>query len=178
MAQEYSNISHRMPCRHEAIPRPSESGGIHKIDQARLRGMVDTDGVMIMIDPVRMSQNRWSWLNLALEKSATAQRTFHNVEELNGAEVYRKLVRPLGIVAPSLTRKNALRVKIQSPVPSKDMANIMSVVEVYEENMLAYVKAGGVEPADDERKSQLMKILPAGTSMETLDKKGLKRKIL
>ena len=100
----------------------------------------------------------------------TFQRTFHNVEELNGAEVYRRLVVPLGLVAPSITRRNALRDKIQQPIAAKSMTTIMDAVEVYEANMLAFCKAGGTEPADDERRAQLMKLLPANTSMENMQR--------
>ena len=75
------------------------------------------DGVMIDFDPVHAAQELWSWLNLTLEKSATAP--FHNFEELNGAEVYRRLVVPLGLVAPSITRRNALLDKIQQPIAAK-----------------------------------------------------------
>ena len=43
-------------------------------------------GLMMTLDPMHISRELWSWLNLSLEKSASAQQTFHNIEELNGAE--------------------------------------------------------------------------------------------
>ena len=36
----------------------------------------------------------------------------------------------------------------------------------YESNMLAFCKAGGVEPPDEERRAQPMKILPSDTSIQ------------
>ena len=147
-----------------------EARGTRKITEGDLTSMRRVDGVMIDFDPVQAAQELSSWLNPPLEKSATAQRTFHKVEELNGAEVYRRLVVPLGLVAPSITRRNALRDKIQQPIAAKSMTTIMDAVEVYEANMLAFCKAGGTEPADDERRAQLMKLLPANTSMENMQR--------
>ena len=73
-----------------------EARGTRKITEGDLTSMRRDDGVMIDFDPVQAAQELWSWLNLTLEKSATASRTFHNVEELNWAELYRRLVCPLG----------------------------------------------------------------------------------
>ena len=80
-------------------------------------------------------------------------RTFHKVEELNGAEVYRGLVLPLRLVAPSrITRRKALRGRVKQPVAIKSMTSIMGAIEVYESNMLGFCKAGGAEPPDEERR--------------------------
>ena len=56
--------------------------------------------LMVDLEPGQVGQELWSWLYLTLEKSTSAQRTFHNVEELNGAELYRRLVAPLGNIQP------------------------------------------------------------------------------
>ena len=64
--------------------------------------------VMMTLDPMHISRELWSWLNLSLEKSASAQQTFHNIEGLNGAEVYRQLVVPLVVTKASVTRRNFL----------------------------------------------------------------------
>ena len=36
--------------------------------------------------------------------------------------------------------------------------------------MLAFTKAGGTEPDDEDKRSQLIKILPSNCSMEVMDK--------
>ena len=99
------------------------------------------------LEPEQVSQEMWSWINLTLEKSASAQRTLHNVPVLNGAELYRRLVAPLGQVQPSVQRKNALRDKVQAPARAKSMTTIMDAVAVYEADMIDFLKAGGVEPS-------------------------------
>ena len=86
-----------------------EAKGADKVTVQQLRAMQCTDSegdsYMLTIDPVQASQELWSWINLTLEKSATAQRDFHNAEELNGAEAYRRLVQPLNPVKPNITRR-------------------------------------------------------------------------
>ena len=46
----------------------------------------------------------------------------------------------------------------------------MDAVAAWEADMLAFIKAGGTEPDDEDKRSQLIKILPSNCSMETLDK--------
>ena len=62
--------------------------------------------LMVDLEPDQVSPEMWARINLTLEKSPAAQRTFHNVPELDGAELYRRLVAPLGKVQPSISRRN------------------------------------------------------------------------
>ena len=75
---------------------------------------------MIDLDPIQVARELWSWINLTFEHSSSAQRTFHLVEELDGAEVYRQLVGPLGITKASVKRRSTLRYKVQNPARAKN----------------------------------------------------------
>ena len=50
------------------------------------------------------------------------------------------------------------------------MHSVMDAITLWESDMLAYVKAGGTDPHDEERRNQVMKLLPANISMEELGK--------
>ena len=119
-------------------------------------------------DPIQVSNELWSWLNITLGNNVHANRQFNLAGELNGAEAYRRLVAPQ--VVNSLIRRNALRDKIQSPQRAKNMISIMDYVSLWEENTEAFIKAGGSPVAEEDRCAQLMKILPAGLSFEIMSK--------
>ena len=80
------------------------------------------DGVMVDFDPIQCSTEMWSWLDLTLGKSAHANRALSNSAELNGTEVYRRLVTPQ--LSTSIIRRNALRDKIQSPQKAKSLSSL------------------------------------------------------
>ena len=141
-----------------------EARGDHKVSEDDFQRMCNN--LMVDLEADQVSQEMWSWINLTLENPTSAERTLHNVPELNGAELYRRLVAPLGQVQPSVQRKNALRDKIQNPTKAKSMTTLMDAVADYEANMIDCVKAGGIEPSDEDQRGQLMKILPT-LSMET-----------
>ena len=128
------------------------------------------DGLMMSMDPIGASKELWSWLNLSLEKSTKAQQTFRSVAELNGAEVYRKLVVPLGKSKPSVTRRGRLRDRVQQPSRAKSMVTIMDAVGDWEEDEMTYMRAGGRAQDDEERREQLIKILPSGISDDMLSR--------
>ena len=119
-----------------------ESMGDERLSEERFQQMVG--GLMVDLEADQVPQELWSWIYMTIEKSTAAQRTFHNVPELNGAELYRRLVAPLGQVQPSVQRKNALRDKIQAPTRAKAMTSLMEAVSEYEANMIDFMKAGGV----------------------------------
>ena len=82
--------------------------------------------MMIDFDPAQCSHELWSWLSLTLGKSAHATRTFHNVEEFNRAELYRRLIVPT--TSTSVLRRNALRDRVQNARQAKSMASIMDSI--------------------------------------------------
>ena len=125
-------------------------------------------GLMMTLDPMQISRELWSWLNLSLEKSTSAQQTFHNIEELNGAEVYRQLVVPLGVTKASVTRRNLLRDEVQAPKRAKSMVTLTPALSDWTASKLAYKKAGGKPHSDEDELSQLYKILPANISEDML----------
>ena len=73
-----------------------EAQGKQVITEDALQDLVPSGQIMMNLCPIQVSRELWSWINLCLEKSTSAQQTFHNVPELNGAEVYRRLVTPQG----------------------------------------------------------------------------------
>ena len=145
-----------------------ENHGKQEIKWVDLQPCARESEVMMSLDPLQVAHEMWSWLNLTLEKSSSAQRTFRNVGELNGCEVYRRLVTPLGITKPSVTRRGVLRDKVQQPLRAKSMLSVMDAVEAWEENKLVYSKAGGTAHDDEEERAQLYKILPDNISQDML----------
>ena len=77
---------------------------------------------------VQASETLWSWLNLAIGVNPAGRLKFDNVDELLGAEVWRKLILPTN--SKSTVVKNLLRDKVQNPKHSPTMANIMDYVEM------------------------------------------------
>ena len=80
---------------------------------------------MIGLDPIQVARELWSWIHLTLEHPSSAQRTFHLVQELNGAEVYRQMVSPLGITKASLKRRSTLGDRVQNPARAKNWQSIL-----------------------------------------------------
>ena len=143
-----------------------EARGKDVITAASLKQMqADT---MIDLDPLQVDREFWSWIILAPEHSSSAQRTFHLVEELNGAEVYRQLVSPLGITKASVKRRSTLRDKVRNPVRAKNWQSILDALADWSANKLAFAKAGGAAHSDEDERDQLHKILPAGCSHDML----------
>ena len=62
-------------------------------------------------------------------KSAHTNRAFSNSEELNGAEVYCRIVTPQ--LSRSIIRRNALRDKVQSLQKAKSMSSVMDAVDFW-----------------------------------------------
>ena len=94
-----------------------EARGREVIIELALKQM--QEDTMIDLDPLHVARDLWSWLNLTWEKSSSAQRTFHNVQELNGTEVYRRLIAPLGVTKCRVTRRSRLRDRAQNSVRAK-----------------------------------------------------------
>ena len=149
------------------LRRPRRTGTT-RISFDDLEAMGRVDGAMVDFDPIQCSTEMWSWLSLNLGKSAHANRTFSNSQELNGAEVYRRLVTPQ--LSTSIILRNALRDMIQCPQKAKSMSSVMDAVDLWEADLLAYTKAGGKQPEEDEMCAQLMNIVPTNLSFEMLSK--------
>ena len=122
------------------------------------------------IDPMsdlgyaKASEAMWSWLNIAIGQSASAQLLFDLVEPLNGAELWRQLVQPTN--SKSLIRRNFLGDKCRGPKSAPSFGGVMPYVRAYEQDVAVYYAAGGVKFSDEDRRGQLMKILPSSLSME------------
>ena len=66
-----------------------DARGTEVITEAALRQM--QEDTMIYLDPLQVARELWSWVNLTLEHSASAQRAFHTVQALGGTEVFQFL---------------------------------------------------------------------------------------
>ena len=106
--------------------------------------MARVGGVLVNFDPIQCSTEMWSWLSLTLGKSSHARIALSNSEELNGAEVDRRLATPQ--LSTSNIRRNALHDQFWSPVMAKAMSSVMDTVDAWEADVLAFKKAGGKEP--------------------------------
>ena len=73
--------------------------------------------------------------------------TFQNVELLNGAEAWRRIVRPIN--ANSMARRRGLRNKAYNPVPANKLADFSGALERWETDYRQYIECGG-SPIDDE----------------------------
>ena len=136
----------------------------HVVSLNVLRGIETCD-----LDYVRASEQLWSWLNLTIgPKQSSARRDFKLTEQLNGAELWRKLVRPTS--NKSLQRRNLLRDKIQMPKRAPSMAVVMDYIKLWEQDNNLYEAAGGASCCEEVRINQLLKILPSALSMEMLMK--------
>lgn len=130
--------------------------------------IIPSGDIMMSLYPTYISRELWSWLNLTFEKSTSAQRTFHNIDEFNRAEVYRQLVIPLGITKASIIRRNIIRDRVQTPNRVKSMLSVMDTIAKWESSKLAFLKAGGAPHGDEDERAQLYKILPSNISQDML----------
>ena len=151
-----------------------EARGKEVITEAPLKEM--QEATMIELDSLQVARELWSWLNLTREHSSSVQRTFHHVQDLNGAEVYRRLVTPLGVTTCSVTRRSRLSDRVQQLVRAKNMLTLLHVVADWEARKLAFAKAGGKEHSDeaelDRREHAFTAVLASTTADGANDANG------
>ena len=144
----------------EYLLRWAESFQHKEITQAQVKDC----GLALDVDPVQASQRIWTWLQLPLMGSGTPELDYNNAEALNGMEVWRCLAVPLA--SKSLPRRFALRDKVQNPKQCSSFAAVLEQLKTWQKDLVAYVAAGGAMPSDEDKRYQLMKMLPGNLSLE------------
>ena len=117
--------------------------------------------LMMDWNPVTMSQQLWAMLQHVLD--GDVKLAFDNVEELNGAEAWRRLTQPLLSRTPQRRQELYKTVAFQKSV--NKLQDVMGAVEVWERDTKMYVEAGGQQPSDEQRMTILTNMLPADTPM-------------
>ena len=103
---------------------------------------------------VQASEAMWAWLNLAIGPAATSARnTFDLTPTLNGADLWRRLVKPTS--NKSLVRRNLIRDKVQQPKRAPNMAVLMEYVQLYEKDEQLFLNAGASQQSHEGRCAQL-----------------------
>ena len=111
------------------------------------------------VTPIRLqflAMELWGYLNLNV--TGEARQVFENVDDLQGFEAWRKLVK--GIRSRAEVRKLQLQGQVQRPVEAKRLADVPKALEAWDTNMREFLEAGGRPMSFDERKLALFGIVP------------------
>ena len=139
-----------------------ESKGSGRITMGEVRsysGMTD-------LDPLTISGELWGFLNVNL--CGEAHNGFLGIEETNGADAWRKVVHSIHGKTP--VRRLALKRDVDSPDEAKDMSEVMSKIERWEEKVRKYIRAGGRELDDEEKCAMLLRIVPTNEQVSLIRK--------
>ena len=106
-----------------------------------------------------VSKQLWALLN-PLVKDTPVAGTFANVTRHNGMEAWRKLAEPMNEDKQLLQKDLLPSVTNPKAAPSPD--KIEEALEAWDTNIRLFVKAGGKEPDDGQKRITLMTMLPVG----------------
>ena len=140
----------------------SESKGATSITMSDVQNY----GGMLDLDPKEIANEVWGFLNSNL--IGEAHNSFLGVEETNGAEAWRKVVH--GINGKTPVRRLTLKAAVDAPEEAKDMAEVMAKIEKWEEQVRKYVRAGGRDPDDEEKRATVLRIAPTGERINLIRK--------
>ena len=79
-----------------------------------LKQVKDSCELMVDIDILDASMQMWAYLNMNLQGDAL--EIFNNVEVLNGAEAWRRIIKPIENAGPA--KQKALRIRAWNPKPA------------------------------------------------------------
>ena len=108
----------------------AESKGPVRISMGEVMSYVG----MSDLDPLTISSELWGFLDANL--CGDAHSGFLGVEETNGADAWRKVVRSIHGETP--VRRLALKRQVDSPEEAKDMGQVMTKIENWEEKLRKY----------------------------------------
>ena len=111
-------------------------------------------------EPVRLSHELWTYLNLALGDGKEKQ-SFHNVERSNGFEAWRKLVVPTK--PRSKARVHLMHRDVHHPPMSKNLQEVMADIDTWEGHLTEFVACGGPPLPEMTKVISAMGILPKDT---------------
>ena len=125
--------------------RWAEDRGLQRIFLEDIR---QADGLsMVDVDVMELSQKIWAWLQLNLQGVDNMQNLFDNVEPLNGAELWRKLVVPINLRSPE--QRHILHGKVRNPAKARKFEGVIEKIEDWESDMRKFADAKG-KPMDEE----------------------------
>ena len=117
---------------------------------------VTDSGIMVDTDLLDLANDIWGLLNINLQ--GNAHLAFTKVQESNGPEAWRQAVQPIN--SRTSTRRLDLRDKVNNPGTVHDMAHLMTHIDKWETTHQQFVRAGGRELEDEDRRAILLKMLP------------------
>ena len=93
-------------------------------------------------DPVRASAELWAFLNLNL--TGSAKNKFDKAEELNGLDVWRRVVVP--IAPPTVVKRIEMHGVIHQPGKAKKLSELVDFIEAWEKLLEKYYEMGAISP--------------------------------
>ena len=112
-------------------------------------------------DPVRLSSDLWTFLNLNLGTSLTVRTTFSNVPRLQGFEAWRRIVVPL--VPKTAARRHDMHTKVHAPARTTRLDQVALAFESWDKQVRLFQACGGRAIPDDEKVTIALKMLPRNT---------------
>ena len=90
---------------------------------------VKNDDALQMLDvpAIELSSQVWAWLHLNLHEDNTRATLFSNVDSLNGAEIWRKIIMPINARGPE--QRFRLRSKVHNPTRANKLDEVMFRIE-------------------------------------------------
>ena len=107
----------------------------------------------------------WGYLNLNL--NGDAREIFENVQDLQGFEAWRRIIK--GIRSRSEVRRIELTPKVQRPDQAANAAGVAIALEKWNTNTRQFIEAGGRPLSYDEKKIALIGMLPDDVRREPRD---------
>ena len=116
-----------------------ENHADEEITEDELMIVKASNQIMLNIDIIDASQQMWAYLNMNLQVDVI--EIFRNVEMLNGAEAWRRVVGP--ILSQSAPKRSRLRYKAWNPKPSTKISDFTNALEAWETDYRQFLEVGG-----------------------------------
>ena len=122
--------------------------------------------LMTEFDPYVLSHHMWGFLQLCL--TGAARQTFKNTGKRDGFNVWRALV--LKINSQTACRRHGLRDRVQLQQQVENIEQIEPAIVSWETLYSEYLAAGGDTMKFEDRRSQLLRILPTALRRDVFRK--------
>ena len=134
----------------------AEAEDLNVISNTRLRVAVGSALSEEQIDMV--DGGIWGFLSAAL--TGGAETIFNGADALNGLDAWRRMVRYIEDSKESRLEDLREEVKRAHAKPMKDLEDIKTGIAAFDNLLKEYTDAGGSSPSDQEKKSDLQRMLP------------------
>ena len=125
-----------------------------------------TPKLMTELDPYVLSHHMWAFLQHCV--SGVARQTFKNTGRRDGLNVWRALV--LEINSQTACRRHGLRDKVQMQPQAESNEHVKQAIANWESLYSDYLEAGGQPMEPEDRRSQLLRILPTALRRDVFRK--------